>query len=204
MRINQVCPICESINSPKSLICSDCHQDLRAMPLQDYLVFAGNSVESRKNDLIFQFGILKHKVKISFDSIRFLIEQGEHGRMKEIYSYYRTQIERERSAASYYLRLFSSKIFHPHYGLLFLDIQVYFTLLKSFIYRLKLPENDFMQEIFQEGFSIIQDQKEKLVDTIDDIIEEIEDATLEDINTREKNTPPPPLIPALISGWRSI
>ncbi len=174
------------------------------MPLQDYLVFAGNSVESRKNDLIFQFGILKHKVKISFDSIRFLIEQGENARMKEIYSYYRTQIERERSAASYYLRLFSSKIFHPHYGLLFLDIQVYFTLLKSFIYRLKLPNNDFMQEIFQEGFSIIQDQKEKLVDTIDDIIEEIEDATLEDINTGEKNTPPPPLIPALISGWRSI
>ena len=201
---NQICPVCESLNSHKSLICSNCHQDLRVMPLQDYTIFMGNSLESQKNDLIFQFGILKHKVKISFDSIRFLLDQGDFDRIKEVYQYYRTQIERERSAACYYLRLFSSKIFHPHYNLLFLDIQVYFTLLKSYLHRASMPKNPIIEDLFKEGFRIVEDQKEKLVDTVDDIIEEIEDATIKDTNGKKENTPPPPLIPALLSGWRSI
>jgi len=203
MNARQICPICEHLNPPEVLICGDCNQDLRSAPLQDYLVFTGNTPKNRKNDLIFQLGLMKHKVKVSFDAIKYLIERKEFGRIPRIFNYYREQIERERSSVSYYLQLFSRKVFYPYFGLLFLDTQVYFALLKTYIYRLKLPDTPLVNELLKEGLRIVEDQNNKLMETISDIIEEIEDADEKEIAGYHWTFPPLPPTAVLFQKWKS-
>lgn len=194
---NLVCPICEAINSPERLICHSCLQDLRAAPLNDFLVFIKNPPETRRKDLIFQFGILKHKAKVSYDALKYLAERHDYQRLIQTHQYYREQIERERSAVSYYLLLFSRETFRDHYGILLLDIHIYFALLKTYLIRVGLPNTPWVRDMFQEGLKVVQDQNEKILETIDDIIEDIENLPVREILEGEWISPPPPPIPAM-------
>ena len=181
MNTKQICPICEVINPPDRLICHFCGQDLRSAPLKDYFAFVGGSVESKKNRLIYQFGVLKHKIKISFDALKYLIEREQSDKIISTFNYYENQIERERSAANYYLYLLSRNVFDNYCILLALDMQIYFELFRKNISRGRQIHPELFSSFLMDSLRIVEDQKNRLVDTIDDIIEDIEEIEPEDI-----------------------
>lgn len=191
MNTKQICPICEAINPPVKLICNFCGQDLRSAPMKDYFSFVNGSVESKKNRLIYQFGVLKHRIKISFDTLKCLVERDQANKIPETFKHYKTQIERERSSANYYLYLLSRKIFDNYCVLLVLDMQIYFELFKKNMARGRQVHPELFSSFLMGSLRIVEDQKDRLIDTVDDIIEDIEEVNTGDIETRQWSMPLP-------------
>ncbi|MCE1246056.1 MAG: hypothetical protein LWY06_05385 [Firmicutes bacterium] len=160
--------------------------------MSDFIMFVENSPDNKRKDLSFQFGVLKHKIKISFDAIKYLIQKSDYQRVTIVYNYYLLQIERERSSAGYYLQVFSERIFEHYYGLLMLDSQVYFYLLRSFLLKINDTIYSAIEDKAKNGLRTVEDQMNKLTETINDIIEEIDELPAGDIFDLKSVIPPLP------------
>lgn len=174
---------------------------MRCSPLQDYLVFMNNSPRAKREDLVFQFGTLKHQVRISLDAVKYLVEAGKTRKIHSIYLYYRRQTENIRSSASYYLLLLSKKLFFKYYGLLLIDTHVYFTLLRTFTVQSKLARIASSELLLEEGYKIVQQQQKRVLDLLDEIIETLENLPEEELENPNCKFPPPPPMPAMILKW---
>jgi hypothetical protein len=203
METKCICPICESINDPAQAMCCSCRQDLRSAPLSDFIMFVENSPENRRKDLSFQFGVLKHKIRISFDAIKYLVQKNDYQRVSIVYNYYLTQIDRERSSSGYYLQMFSERIFNSYYGLLQLDAQVYFYLLRTYLVKISDTIASAIEDQKTKGLLTVEDQKNKLLETINEIIEEIDELPVKEIYDLKSIVPPLPLSVNLYFDGRS-
>ncbi|MCD4784441.1 MAG: hypothetical protein K8T10_11525 [Candidatus Eremiobacteraeota bacterium] len=172
--------------------------------MKDYYSFVNGSVESKKNRLIYQFGVLKHKIKISFDTLKSLVKREQINKIPQTFKYYKTQIKRERSSANYYLHLFSKKIFDNYCLLLVLDMQIFFELFKKNMARGKRVHPELLAGYLMDSLGIVEDQKNRLIDTIDDIIEDIEEVDVGDIETCKWGIPPIPRRKIVQRHWKGV
>ncbi|MFP4497145.1 MAG: hypothetical protein ACLFQV_02945 [Vulcanimicrobiota bacterium] len=186
-----ICPICEFLNSHKQINCKQCGQDLRSAPLQDYLVFLDHSFELKKIDLTFQLGVLKHKINIFFDSFKYITRNLAYGKLPPLVEYYSNEIERQKSSIIYYLMLINERIFRTLSSLLEMDFRAYLRMLKTFSELMSLT-GETTGDMDENNLSIIEQQKNRLINTIDEII--IELTELESGEASKFEFPPPPII----------
>jgi hypothetical protein len=196
-RTGIICPICEKINTHKGVICRYCGQDLRLSPLNDYVDFVESAPGKKKRDICSKLGLLKHKVKISLDTIKYLMVKSNYDKVASVLIHYRRQIEQDRSSASYYLLLYSREIFFRFYGLMLIDCHVYFILLKTYLVKAGIPATPSINMLFEEGLKILDEHNRKLISLIDEIILEVEKVSEKEIEAFKWESPPPPPFPGL-------
>jgi hypothetical protein len=200
--VSQICPVCEGISPWDAHICRACGQDLRITPLKDYQSFISKPFGGRRQDLAFQFGTLKHKINISFNSLKLLVHAGKLKKIPRVFSYYKRQIELEQSSVSYYLLLHSRELFIRFFESLFKNCHSYFVLWGTYISRPALPASPALEAVFNHGFNLIEEQNDRLTSLIEEIIENIEAMEEEKIAAVEWKSPPPP--PVATSVGRKI